>query len=72
MAFTTWANLYQKMLDDLESGNWRIKSYTIGSRETTYHTFQEFQKGLEYVKAQAAAETGAIVGRTFAKQGGRG
>ncbi|MBW1712759.1 MAG: hypothetical protein JRJ59_06395 [Deltaproteobacteria bacterium] len=72
MGFTTWQDLYGKMLDDLATGNWRVASYRIGKRETQYRTFAEFKAALEYVKQQAAVETGTATGRTYAAQGGRG
>jgi|Deesub1362A_J573_1020465.scaffolds.fasta_scaffold00715_4 formylglycine-generating enzyme required for sulfatase activity len=57
--FTTWADLYRTMLDDLASGQWRrVRSYQIGDRQITYRSFDEFLKQLEFVKAQADQEAG--------------
>jgi len=72
MAFTTWSALYDSMLDDLASGAWKTKSYTIGERTHTYRDFDDFKKMLEYARTQAANESGSAAGRTYAKQGGGG
>ncbi len=44
------------MRDDFTSGNWRIKSYTVGDRATIYRDAREFLKVLSYVESRAAAE----------------
>lgn len=75
MAFTTWAALKQEMLDDLASGRWKIKSYTVGDVSRTFVSVDEFLKVLDRVTTEASGEgaTGqAYVGRTYAKQGGGG
>ncbi len=71
MAFTTWTDLKNKMLDDLESGNWRVQSYKVGRRERAYTSLEEFLSALKYVEHRAALETGSVVKRTYAAQGGR-
>ena len=71
MGFTTWTALHQQMLDDLATGSWRTEAYRIKDREMRYRTFEDFKAALEYVKAQAAIETGTVIGRTYAGQGGR-
>jgi hypothetical protein len=50
MAFTTWQDLYSKMLDDLASRNWRVASYQIEGRQVQYSSFEEFRKALDYAK----------------------
>jgi len=78
--FTTWAALYTVMLNtlaDFAAGSkFAVAGYTIttggNTRQLSYRTFEEFQKGLEYVKLMADRESGAAVGRTYAKQGGGG
>lgn len=71
MAFTTWSTLYQKMLDDLAGGNTTHGSYKMGEREINFKSNADFLRMLEYVKIQADAESGASVGRTYAKNGRR-
>jgi len=71
MAFTTWAALKSKLLDDLESGAWKYKSYSIGGRTTTYSSFSEFKELLDFVEKKAAEEAGTFSARVYAKQGGR-
>lgn len=71
--FTTWTALYNSMLNDLASGNWKVASYSINGRTMQYRDFSQFKEALEYVKAQADAEgSSAPVSRTYAKQGGGG
>jgi len=70
--FVSWSDLAAQMRGDLASGSWRIASYMIEGQQTTYRTFDEFRRALEYAELRAAQETGAAVGRTYARQGGRG
>ena len=75
--FTSWAALYQRMLDDMASGHWdRVQSYSVGtggtSRTVTYRTWADFQAQLEFVRTMAAQEGGRYHGRTYAGSGGRG
>jgi len=72
MAFTTWQTLYNAMLDDLAEGSWKTKSYQIVDRTHTYRDFADFKAMLEYVRSQAAMESGTVSGRTYARQGGGG
>lgn len=60
------------MLDDLESGRWRQKTYETGDTRIEYASIQEFLDGLRYVESRAAVESGAYVARTYARNGGRG
>ncbi len=73
MAFTTWADLYAEMLDDLQNRSWRIKSYAVGGRSVSYASFDEFRAALEYARVKAAEEAGSHSPRTYAKprSGGR-
>lgn len=65
MAFTDWSTLYSGMLDDLSSGSWKIKSYTLpDGRSTTYRDIQDFLTFLDYVKKQAEPRKIRIVGGT--------
>lgn len=76
MAFTTWAELKQQLLNDLADGAWRtISSYTLpGGRAVSYRSLDEFKKLLTMVEEEAAKEEGTprYWGRTYARQGGRG
>lgn len=73
MAFTTWAALYTSMLDDLASGNWRVREYEFaGGKRTQYSSFDDFKAALEYVKQQRDAGDSNFVGRSYATNGGRG
>ncbi len=72
MAFTTWTDLLTAMRDDLASGRWRRKSYTIGDARVEYTSIQEFLDGLRWVESRAAIESGGFRARTYAKNGGRG
>lgn len=79
--FTTWSALYTAMLDamaDFAAKRMQIAEYEINSgginRRFKYRSFDELQKGLEFVKRMADQENPATaaVGRTYAKQGGGG
>lgn len=78
MAFTTWTALKQQMLDDLASGNSLTAEYEVrhGDESLHRHRFRspgEWMTFLSMVETRAAAEVApAPVGRTYAKQGGRG
>ena len=66
MAFTTWTSLKAEMLDDLQSGKWKIKSYAIGDFSRTFASVDEFLRMLAYVGTEASKESGAS-GRTYAR-----
>ncbi len=77
--FTTWSALYTTMLNtlaDFVTGKITIAEYSISSggnlRRMSYRSFEEFKAGLEYVKHMADQESGTVVRRTYAKQGGGG
>jgi hypothetical protein len=78
--FTSWSDLYARMLDDLASGSFRkMQGYSIsaggagGQRSVQYRTYAEFKQMLEFVKEKADEETGqGYRGRTYAANGGRG
>lgn len=71
MAFTTWAALHQKMLDDLADGHATVGEYAIAGRVLKYRSAEDFTRLLSYVEAKADAESGQGYGRTCAGQGGR-
>lgn len=85
--FTTWQALYLAMLDQAAafySGKMQVVSYNYNSgnssQQLQYRTEKEFRDGLEFVKKQAQLEAAGVsattftapVGRTFARNGGRG
>lgn len=72
MAFTSWADLERQMLDDLASGSWRRKSYSLGDLSVSYVSFGEFKEALEYVRNRAALERGTASPRTCARPAGGG
>lgn len=71
MAFTTWAAFLSQLKDDLVSGAWKYKSYSIDGRTTTYSSFSEFKSVLEFAEKKAAEEAGTFSARVYAKQGGK-
>jgi chorismate-pyruvate lyase len=71
MAFTTWAALHQKMLDDLAAGNATVGEYSIAGRILKYRSTDDFTRLLSFVEVKADAESGTGYGRTCAGQGGR-
>lgn len=66
MAFTTWLDLKNRMLNDLASGAWHVQSYQVGDQETRYKSFAEFREALDFVTAQVAEESGGAIRRTLA------
>lgn len=73
--FTSWQDLYASMLnamaDFIATGRFQTISYGIAGRNMQYRSMEEFQKGLEWIKAMADIERGRAVGRTYAKPIGR-
>ena len=67
MAFTTWTALKTELLDDLQSGKWKIKSYSIGEFARTFASVDDFLKMLHYVTTQASTEASGTSGRTYAR-----
>lgn len=68
--FTTWAALYQKMLDDLMSRNTSVGSYTLNTgttvRTISYTSFSDLKEQLQFVKMMKDEEAGAFKPRTLA------
>lgn len=63
MAFTDWSTLYSTMLDDLASGAWKVKAYTLpDGRSTTYRDITDYLKILDYVKNQSEPRKIRVVG----------
>jgi hypothetical protein len=67
MGFTSWDELYRRLLDDLADNSWRTQKYVLGDRERTFSSFREFQSVLEYVRYQAQVESGEVQGRTVVR-----
>ncbi len=71
-SFTSWANLYRSMLNDLASGNWRTKSYDFDGMRKEFVSPQDFRDMLAWVKNEAAEEaTSDLTLRTNARAGDR-
>lgn len=79
--FTSWSALYvsmQNAMAEFVANRMQVAEYDIVTGGTTrrfkYRSFKELQDGLAYIKPLADAESvaEAPVGRTYAKNGGRG
>ena len=58
---STWSEVLAMMPADFASGAWRTMSgYTVAGRSVTYRTFADWQKAYEFVKLEAAKETGTV------------
>ena len=77
--FTTWADLYQDMLNalaDFAANRAQLAEYEINTggatRRFKYRSFKELQDGIAFVKSMADAEGASPTahGRTYAKAGG--
>lgn len=69
VAFTTYAALHQQLLDDLADGNYRsVKSYSVGTRQVSYHSMSELLELIAWAKTMAGLESGAARGRTYVKR----
>lgn len=60
------------LADFVASGGFKGVSYSVNGRSIQYRTIDEFKAGIEWVKTLAEQESGAAVGRTYAKNGGGG
>ncbi len=65
--FTSWAELRQKLLDDLAGADFMTSSYTIGGRTRTCRTLREVREFLEFVNMMVQAESGGSAGVAFAQ-----
>lgn len=78
--FTTWSALYQALLDayaDFVANRIQYVEYQISpaSGSTRQFKFQDpdkLLKAIQDIRPLADAESGAAVGRTYARNGGRG
>jgi hypothetical protein len=67
--FTTWTALYQKMLDDYQSGNAAVGLASKGGEQIQWRSPSEFFKALNEVKARADIESGTASRRALLKNG---
>ena len=71
MAFTTWTALHQSLLDrlaDFAAGQaFLADSVEVGEKKIAYRNIAELKTAIEYVSTMASFESGAAVGRTYAK-----
>jgi hypothetical protein len=78
--FTSWRELRDQLLNDLSDPTFRkMTQYSInasgsgGSRTVSYRSHAEILQLLSYVDLMVEKEEGpTFVGRTYAKNGGRG
>lgn len=70
--FTTWADLYDSLLDELASGNISVSEVSIGGKTLSYSNKEDLLNLLEYVRRMMDREAGSWSPRVYAKQGGRG
>ena len=72
--FTSWADLYDALLDKLASGDFYLSEVTVPGQ--TYKFSCSSQRQLEqriaWAKTMRDLEAGTVVRRTYAKNGGRG
>lgn len=62
-----WADLLDQLDDDLAAGNWRTQSYNFAGRARSFHSLRDFMEFYSVVEQRANRETGAVVGRTYAR-----
>lgn len=62
-----WSQLHQSIQADLATGNWKTKSYQIGSRRHEFRDVTEILAMLRHIEQQAGIASGAWTGRTYAK-----
>ena len=72
MSFTTWSALEAQMLNDLVAGNTTHGSYNISGNEINFKSHLDWLRLYTMVQQKAQSETGAAVGRTYAKNGRTG
>ena len=75
MAFTSWTALLVELKNDLASGMWRTKRYSVeGGTEKEYRTHADFMTMFREVEHRATLETqntAAPIGRAYARGGSR-
>ncbi len=69
MAFTTWSDLLAQLKNDLASGNWITRSYTVDGVAREFRSAAEFMALLQDVEHRANMENLSTrpLGRTYAR-----
>lgn len=69
MAFTTWSDLLRQLKDDLASGNWITRTYSVDGVTREFRSVSEFMTLLQEVEHRASMEniTTRPLGRTYAR-----
>ncbi len=69
MAFTTWSDLLAQLKDDLASGNWITRSYSVDGVTREFRSVSEFMALLDEVGRRANMENLSTrpLGRTYAR-----
>lgn len=69
MAFTTWSDLLRQLKDDLASGNWITRTYSVDGVTREFRSVSEFMALLQEVEHRASMEniTTRPLGRTYAR-----
>lgn len=69
--FTTWADLYGQMLNQLVSGDTTKGEVRTRDTTVTFRSHDDFLRLLNYVERKKDEESGSTMPRTYAGQGGR-
>ena len=69
MAFTSWNDLLTQLKNDLASGNWITRSYSVDGVTREFRSVSEFMALLQDVERRASAENLSTrpLGRTYAR-----
>ena len=69
MAFTSWNDLLTQLKNDLASGNWITRSYSVDGVTREFRSVSEFMALLQDVERRASTENLSTrpLGRTYAR-----
>jgi len=69
MAFTTWSDLLAQLKNDLASGSWITRSYSVDGVTREFRNASEFMALLQDVERRASMENLSTrpLGRTYAR-----
>jgi len=70
--FTTWTALYSSLLNRLASRNFAMSSGEVSGQKVEWTNSDELLRVIDYVKARADLESGAVSRKVYCKNGGRG
>ena len=72
--FTSWADLYDALLDRLASGDYRITQMTVAGKSFSFNTStdKDFMDLLDRVESRVKREAGKQVRRIYMGNKGRG